>query len=646
MTEDMSPDQAAVRRTAATSDGPELLVMPPRQTSAAERLREVAAALPDQVAITTGDLDVSYADLQHRVQALTAELVPLLAGDAGVTPADARQPVGIYAEQGVDSVAAMFAVMATGHACVVLDVLLPPARAAVIVERAGVGVVLADAERRDAAAAMPGVHTVRDLAMPDGAQGGAQVEVPVAPALDDPATLVFTSGTTGLPKGVVWTQRTVLACGQTSRETLRITPADRVSLALPQGFAVGQLSVVAALLNGATLCVRDPRVHGIHDLAAWVEATGVTVLNCTPSLLRSLHGALPEGHVLPALRLVTTAGEKVYGTDVSDFRQHLPAGASFMNWMGSSETEALTSFEIRPGDPVPSGAVPIGTAIPLRTLSVLGPTDEPVQPGEVGVLHATSEYFSAGYWRDPAATATRFRVEPDGRTRYCTGDRARMDADGVVEILGRGDDSVKIRGYLVEPAEVESALRALPDVVDAVVRGTGTDEHVRLVAWVVPDPHRPEPTAQGLRRDVGQQLPEWMVPRDVVLLPELPRNERGKVDVGALPAPAERHEGAAPATDTERAVEQVWAPILGVEHVGREESFTALGGESLDVEEMFTALSREFGVSLVIDDLAAHPTLAEFAALLTEKQAEAAQQGSGGTVGRLLRRLGRGGARR
>jgi amino acid adenylation domain-containing protein len=638
MTEEMSPAQAAVRRTAAASDGPELLVMPPRWASAAERLREVAAAVPDRVAITTGDDEVSYAGLQQRVDALAAELAPLLADDAALTPADARQPVGIYAEQGVDSVAAMFAVMATGRACVVLDVLLPPARVGVIVERAGVGVVLADAERRDAAEGMPGVHTVRGLA----ADGDARDAAPAVPTLDDPATLVFTSGTTGLPKGVVWTQRTVLACGQTSRETLRITPDDRISLALPQGFAVGQLSVFAALLNGATLCVRDPRVHGIHDLAEWVEATGVTVLNCTPSLLRSLHGALPAGHVLPALRLVTTAGEKVYGSDVSDFRQHLPAGASFMNWMGSSETEALTSFEIRPGDPVPSGAVPIGTAIPLRTLSVLGPTDEPVAAGEVGVLHATSEYFSSGYWRDPAATATRFRVEPDGRTRYCTGDRARMDADGVVQILGRGDDSVKIRGYLVEPAEVESALRALPDVVDAVVRGTGTDEHVRLVAWVVPDPHRPEPSAQELRREVGQQLPEWMVPRDVVLLPELPRNERGKVDVGALPAPAERHEGAAPATDVERSVEQVWAPILGVEHVGREESFTALGGESLDVEEMFTALSREFGVSLVIDDLAGNPTLAEFAALLTAKQAEAAEQSGRGPVGRLLSRFGRG----
>ncbi|MFW3172988.1 non-ribosomal peptide synthetase [Geodermatophilus sp. CPCC 206100] len=600
--------------SAATTSGElPLLQLPGQYTSLGERLREVTTSAAGRLALVAEDGDLTFTELQERVDAV----VRALAGLPAVAADGTRRPVGLLAEQGSASVAAMFGIMVAGHPCVLLDVLLPPARLATIAERAGVTVVLADDERRDAAAALPGVEAVAGLVPAADGAGGTP-----APALtlDDVASLVFTSGSTGLPKGVVWTHRTALACGYTSRATLRTTPEDRLALVVPQAFAVGQLVILAALLNGATLCVRDPRVHGIRDLTEWLDATRVTVLSCTPSLLRALHGALPEAHVLESLRMVTTAGEKLYGNDVVDFRAHLPAGASFVNWMGSSETEALTAFEMRAEDPVPGGAVPIGRSVPLRDLAVLGPDEQPVPAGEVGVLHATSEYFSAGYWNDPTGTAGRFRPEPDGRTRYSTGDRARMSADGLVEILGRADDSVKIRGYLVEPGEVEVALRALPTVLDAIVRGVGVDDETRLVAWVVPDPHQTAPTEAALRSDVGRALPDWMVPRDVVFLPELPRNERGKVDVGALPPPPERREATPPATETETALAGIWEPILKVEGVGREDSFTALGGESLAIEEMLAGVEQRFRLRLTAEDLIDHPTLAEFAAFVDSRR--------------------------
>jgi amino acid adenylation domain-containing protein len=599
--------------TTSTSEGLPPLVVPGPYTSVAERIRDVAVHSAGRTALVAADGDLTYAELQQRVDAVARELAGLGEVDGDGT----RRPIAVLAEQGSASVAAMFGVMAAGHPCVLLDVLLPPARLATIAERAGVTVVLADDERREVAAGLPGVRSVRGL-LPSADGAGEEVPVPEI-TLDTPASLVFTSGTTGLPKGVVWTQRTALACGFTSRSTLRTTPQDRLALVVPLSFAVGQLVVLAALLNGATLCVRDPRVHGIRDLTAWLDDTGVTVLSCTPSLLRAVHGALPEGHVLDTVRMVTTAGEKLYGTDVSDFRSHLTGHASFVNWMGSSETEALTAHEMRAQDPVPTGVVPIGRAVSLRELSVLGPDKQPVPAGAVGVLHATSAYFSAGYWRDPTGTAARFREEPDGRTRYCTGDRARMSADGLVDLLGRADDSVKIRGYLVEPAEVEQALRALPQVVDAIVRGLGIDE-ARLVAWVVTDPDAPTPTEAQLRTEVGRALPDWMVPRDVVLLPELPRNERGKVDVSALPEPPERREVTAPQTETETALAAVWGPILNVDGIGREDDFTALGGESLAIEEMLAAVEERYRVRLSAEDLGENPTLAEFAALVEARR--------------------------
>jgi phosphopantetheine binding protein/AMP-binding enzyme len=181
-------------------------------------------------------------------------------------------------------------------------------------------------------------------------------------------------------------------------------------------------------------------------------------------------------------------------------------------------------------------------------------------------------------------------------------------------------------------------------VVDAVVRGVGVDDEVRLVAWVVPSPHGATPTVPGLRAHVGRLLPDWMVPRDVVLITELPRNERGKVDISALPPVPLRTVITAPETETETALVQIWAPILQLEHVGREGSFTALGGESLAVEEMLAAVEARFAVRLTYQDLFDHPTLAQFAARVDGAQRPRGSGWSGafgrlGTVGRQLRSL-------
>ncbi len=610
------------------------LVVPGPHRNVGERLAEVVRALPDSVALLDAGGELTYAELGARVQALGGEL-------AAEDTAGERRPVGILAEQGVDSVAAMMAAMVAGFPAVVLDAALPAARLAVIAGRAGVGTVLADDARREVAEGLPGPVTVRGL-LP---RGGA-VATPQPADLDTPASLIFTSGTTGMPKGVTWLHRTVLATAYTSLGVLRLTPADRVALVLPQAFAAGQLMIFNTLLNGGTLFVRDARVHGLADLVRWLDEARVSVVLMTPSLLRSVTDGLADGHVLTSMRALLTAGEKVWGRDVAGIRPHLPATASFFNLYGSSETDSISSFEVGPDDAPPEGIVPGGHAYALRDLDVLTPDGEPVPQGEVGVLHITSAYMSAGYWGDPEQTAGVFTPLLDGRTRFRTADRARIDENGVLHLLGRVDDAVKIRGYLVAPEEVETVLRTYPEIADCVVRAIpGTGDQLRLVAWIVAAPDQRPPSAAGVRSTLSRVLPAYMVPSDVVLLEELPVNERGKVAVRDLPHPPERPEPVPPRTDTETELEAVWARILKLEHVGRDESFTALGGDSLAVEEMLTVLGESTGVHLSTADLAEHPTLAEFAAMVDGARRGAASGNSATGRSDTLVRLRRGGDR-
>jgi acyl-coenzyme A synthetase/AMP-(fatty) acid ligase/acyl carrier protein len=607
-----APDGAALRP----------LTDPAEYRNLVERLAEVAAAQPDQIAVEDADGRLTYGELVERMWRVAASISPELDEE--------RRPVGVFAAQGVDGVAAVLGVLAAGRPFVLLDVLLPDARIAVIAERAGLDVVLADEARIQRARSLPGVRVVRGL-RPDAAPiaGSATPTLPDT-ALEDPGSIMFTSGSTGLPKAVTFGHGTYLASAALASAELGLGPADRIGLTFPWAFAAGQELLMAALANGCTACLRDIRVSGTRDVLGWIESARPTTLHGTPSLFRSLLASWPVDTVLPSVRLVVIGGEKVHARDVETIRPHLNAQAVVANQVGSSETGMFSWYPIRGDDPLPVGNVPAGRGSPLRQLTVADANGDLLPPGEPGTLCITSRWLSRGYWLDPEGTAARFALLPDGRVRYTSGDRAQIDADGTVRLLARTDDAVKIRGYLVEPAEVEAVLRSLDNIADTVVRGVEDESgQARLVAWVVPDPRRRTPSGTTVRTELSRLLPDWMVPRQVVLLSELPRNSNGKADVRALPAPPPRPAPVPPATVWERRVERVWAPVLALESVGRDESFSALGGDSLAVEEMLVRVQEELGVSATTADLAENPTLEQFAARVGRLHAGGTRPGSG-----------------
>ncbi len=246
----------------------------------------------------------------------------------------------------------------------------------------------------------------------------------------------------------------------------------------------------------------------------------------------------------------------------------------------------------------------------------------------MGRLTVTSPYLAAGYLK-PDSASTTFTTNPDGSRTFVTNDRARITDDGVLVVLGRMDAAVKIRGYLVEPAEVEAALLDCPGIREALVLADQHAETPVLIAYVTPDPGLRSPAVADVRAQLHTRLPAWMVPTHVMMLDALPRNERGKVDRRALPAPT-RGPIVAPAPGLETEIATVWAATLRVTEVGRDENFYALGGDSLNVQQMISVLGEQLGVRLTASDLAVAPTVTQFSEIVAARlQGDAALRDKG-----------------
>ncbi|KQV30526.1 non-ribosomal peptide synthetase [Massilia sp. Root335] len=565
-----------------------------------------AARNPDGIALAAGKRRVTYAELDRDAGAIAARL----AGQ-GVTAADR---VALYLPRGTDLIACLLGIVRLGAAYVPLDANYPVQRIVQILGASGARLLVADGKLLERLDGSPSAAITLDAL-----RAGAPAAFAPPPAdAERLAYLMYTSGSTGAPKGVAIPTRAILRLVRNAN----FMPLDAGTVMLQLatvGFDASTLEIWGPLLNGGTLAIYPDGVLDLAELTAFIERERVNAMWLTTALFEQWVEQLDRP--LPRLRHVLTGGEVVSPAIVRRLYEKLDQVA-IVNGYGPTENTTFTACHPIGRDWPAGRPVPIGRPVAGTDVLVLDARGQALPVGAIGELCAAGAGVALGYWNDPALTAEKFvRDAGSGRLLYHTGDLVRWQRDGVLQFLGRADQQVKIRGYRIELGEIERCLLAFEGVREACV--VIRDAH-QLVAYFSPGGGGAQLGA-ALRTHAQEQLPRFMVPAAFVALDAMPVTANGKVDKRALPAPAASDYIAQAYVAPEGALEQtlaaVWCKILQREQIGAEDNFFDLGGNSLLAIRMASALQAATGHALPIRQLFQLGTVRALAQWLATQQA-------------------------
>ncbi|MFJ9442403.1 amino acid adenylation domain-containing protein [Kitasatospora sp. NPDC101235] len=543
-----------------------------------------AARDPQAVALVCGERAVGYGELNAAANRLARHLAGL-----GIGRGDT---VAVLAERGPELVVALLAALKAGAAYTLLDPDFPAERLAGAVADTGAATVVTHRHTTvpfavrsrvdlDTSAAELARYAAHDLGLPvDGA---------------DLACVMFTSGSTGRPKGVGVPHR-ALTTTYLGQDYARFGPDEVWLQCSPVSWDAFALELYGALCFGGRCVLQPGQRPDPQTIAELTRRHGVTQLQLSASLFNFLLEEFPETY--DGLKLAFTAGERASVPHVAKALENHP-GLVVANGYGPVESLGLTTcHQVTPAD-LTGGSVPIGAALNGKGILVLDERLRPVEPGATGELYATGGGLAHGYLGRPGLTAERFVASPygaPGERLYRTGDLGFVNAEGLLEVTGRIDDQIKVRGFRVEPGEIEDALTRHPAVREAAVSvHEPAPGDRRLAAYVTVGAGAPDPDA--LLDHLAALLPEHLVPATLDVLDALPLNHNGKVDRKALPAPAGRRAADAvdPLTAAERLVADAMREVLDLAEVGREDNFFRIGGNSLAAVRVAMRLSRETG---------------------------------------------------
>ncbi|WP_139977463.1 non-ribosomal peptide synthetase [Nocardioides litoris] len=544
--------------------------------SGSAQVRKLAATDPERLAFSAADATLTYGELDRLADGLASTVAHRLGQAPGVLALRFLRARSVC----LGSLAAS----RSGRVVALIDPTTPAAQQDAVLADLGPHLLLTDDG---------GDQDVDGVA----AEGLGLPRVALERDPQEPAAIIHTSGSTGLPKGLLVTGRQREGNGEWVRTFGTFRERTRVGM-LSAG-TMGQASELPqmAFSAGSSVVAYDVLTSGLDGLADWLRNERVEAIGLVPTLIRYLLPLLDADAVLPDLRTVAVWGEAGTWEDVAGLQRHLPRDAVIHNAYGTTETGMIAALEVDQDTALGSGALPAGRPLPGVSVEILGADGTAVPPGEPGELVVASDRVSLGHWNRPELDGGVFSTTVDGVRRCRTGDRAVLDEEGVLHLLGRLDDVVKVSGHRVALGAVERELRALPGVTDAAAAGR-VDAHdaVRIHAFVTAGPGATSPDT--MRAALAKRLPGYALPDTVAVLPVLPRLANGKVDRSALPHEVSAGVGAGGTDDTAlvAAVREVFAQVLSLPEVEHGDDFFDLGGDSIRAARLCRLLEERAGV--------------------------------------------------
>lgn len=570
-------------------------------------------------AVVSGDDCLTYGELNHAANRI-AQIVLSRVGVGAAT-------VALLFRPGTSIVAAILGTLKAGKLYAALDPSYPRPRTAYMLEDCDAKLVLTDT-----------THLVFARQLAQGGQeivncddidpSGATANPNCAVDGNTPAFLLYTSGSTGNPKGVLHNHRNVLVEVRNYTSDALIGPDDRLAVWHSFSFANSVRNLYGALMNGASVFPYDLPNQGLMPLAAWIHQHEITMIHTLATTFRAFVDSLPGDATFPSMRILRLGGEPINSDDVQKFQRHFPAPCMLMHVMGPTETFSIRRHFIGHDWHGDEGKVPVGYPVADKEVLLFDDQGRRAAANEPGEIVVRSKYLAVGYWGQPQLTEAVFLPDPDGGDErlYFTGDLGMMRPDGCLMHLGRKDFQVKIRGHRIETGEIEAALARLDAVKAAVAhaQADGKGEQ-RLVAYVITVPGRTT-TAVELRSSLAQTLPDFMLPSSFVFLEEFPLLPNGKVDRRALPLPTMERPVLptpylAPRDLVESKLTEIWIDVLQLERIGVNDRFLDLGGDSLRATQILRRVWQLFGIELSVGDVIRAETIADMADLIALRNA-------------------------
>lgn len=587
------------------------------EQSIPSRFEQIVDRWPSRIAVKVRDQTLTY-DMLNKLSNRIAHALRSFS-------CASKEPIALLVKNDLETVAAILGIAKAGKIYVPLDVSFSPSWAKFILKDTGTKIVLTGKDGLSLAKRW--VNSRQNLiGINSLTSGGSDTNPGLEISPGAVSQILYTSGTTGTPKGVMDIHRNMLHYVMRLGNPSHISIEDRITLVRPPSSAGALSNLYLALLSGAAILPVDLREVSLAAMVGWLQREKITVFHASGTVFRHFAQQLTGAEEFPDLRLIRLGSGLVYRNDVELFKRHFPE-AVLLHVLSSTETNTYRLQFIGKDSQISEDVLPVGYAVQDMDVLILDDCGNRVGTNEVGEIAVRSDFIFPGYWNNSALTAAAFVNDPEEISRkiFCTGDIGLLRSDGCLQYLGRKDFQVKIRGYRIQTEEVESALLQLAGLRQAAVtahkNGVGDDQLVAYISFGTAN----RLTVSALRDKLRQTLPEFMVPSKFVILDNLPLNPNGKIDRQNLPLTHLNQPGvvsrSSPATPVEVALAKIWSNALGISNIGIDDPFFEVGGDSITASKIVSIIGRIFPWHITLAEFYDACTVAKMANLLLQKAA-------------------------